>query len=133
MKTQAKTTLRFWQYAIPVFIAIITLCFPAQQLQAFQEQTEQESMDFVQYRGDVFDNTSKKPLVFATVGLEGTNISTITNTEGKFLLKIPKETVDGNVLVSFLGYKTKLIPLQQLKSTRNKIGLDVSVTELATA
>ncbi|MEM7380409.1 MAG: carboxypeptidase-like regulatory domain-containing protein, partial [Bacteroidota bacterium] len=97
---------------------------------AFQEDQEQQEVSFNQYKGEVFDASTKKPLIFATLTLEGTNISTVTNTEGEFLLKIPKSTTDGNIAVSFLGYKTRLLPLSQLKDNNNKIALEVSITEL---
>ena len=62
--------------------------------------------------------------------MEGSNISTITNTEGKFLLKIPTSIKQGNIIVSFLGYKTSVVPLEQLKDNNNKIALMVSITKL---
>ncbi|NJB69549.1 ribosome-associated translation inhibitor RaiA [Saonia flava] len=93
-------------------------------------QDDQET-SFNQYKGEVVDSQTKKPLVFATIALDGTNISTISNTEGEFLLKVPNTTTDGNVLISFLGYSTKLIPLSQFKSDKNVIKLDVSMIELS--
>lgn len=95
---------------------------------AFQERQNEK---FDQYRGEVVDEISEKPLVFATVAIEGTNISTITNTEGSFLLKVPEDLGDGTVIVSFLGYRSRTIPLQELRPRNNKIGLLVSVTELS--
>ncbi|WP_422859383.1 carboxypeptidase-like regulatory domain-containing protein [Flagellimonas sp. S174] len=94
---------------------------------ALQENQEE---DFKQFRGEVIDASTKKPLVFATLSLEETNISTITNTEGEFLLKIPKDKAAGTVIVSFLGYQSKSIPLSDLKSNKNKIPLNISVTQL---
>ena len=115
-------------------IALILLCaafvVPIQYVEA-QEGPQQEITGFKQYKGEVIDSQSKAPLVFASVALEGTNISTVTNTEGDFLLKIPEGTSEGNVLVSFLGYRTKIIPLNQLRPSKNKIVLDVYVTQLA--
>ncbi len=97
---------------------------------AFQEDQDQQEVSFNQFKGEVVDASNKKPLIFATLTLEGTNISTVTNTEGEFLLKIPKSTTDGNIAVSFLGYKTRLLPLSQLRDNNNKIALEVSITEL---
>ncbi|MEX0314972.1 MAG: carboxypeptidase-like regulatory domain-containing protein [Allomuricauda sp.] len=90
----------------------------------------QEQENFAQYKGEVRDASSHKPLVFATLSVEGTNISTITNTEGGFQLKIPSSLTDGTLIVSFLGYKTKNIPISELKPNKNKIELIISVTEL---
>ncbi|UCD61032.1 MAG: carboxypeptidase-like regulatory domain-containing protein [Flavobacteriaceae bacterium] len=95
----------------------------------FQDDAQQVT-SYNQFKGEVVDANNNKPLVFATLTLEGTNISTITNTEGKFLLKIPTSIGQGNIVVAFLGYKSSLIPLGQLKENNNKIALTVSVTEL---
>jgi len=96
----------------------------------FQEQNNQEQTSFSQYKGEVRDSETKKPLIFATLTVEGTNISTVTNTEGSFVLKIPKDTPNKNLLVSFLGYKFKSVSLTALKENNTIILMDVSVTEL---
>lgn len=107
-----------------------TFVVPLQTIEA-QEDPQQEVMAFKQYKGKIVDSQTRSPLIFASVSLEDTNISTVSNTEGEFLLKIPEDTADGNVLVSFLGYKTKLIPLSQMNPKKNRIELDVSVTQLS--
>ncbi|MGB5237923.1 MAG: carboxypeptidase-like regulatory domain-containing protein, partial [Flavobacteriaceae bacterium] len=110
-------------------LLLLMVSIPLQDLHA-QDIPKQE-MSFTQYKGEVLDSQTNNPLVFANIALEGTNISTVTNTEGEFLLKVPENTSDGNVLVSFLGYKTKIIPLNQMRAKNNRVQLDVSVTELA--
>ncbi len=110
-------------------LLVYTLCFFVCLGSAYAYQQDQEE-DFKQYRGEIIDGDTKKPLVFATLSLEETNISTITNTEGEFLLKVPKSITSTNVIVSFLGYETKNIPLSSLKANKNKISLNVSVTQL---
>lgn len=86
---------------------------------------------FKEYLGEVYDSETKKPLIFATLTLEGTNISTITNTEGEFSLKVPESNASENVIVSFLGYRTKRIPILQFKSEDNEIGMTELVTQLS--
>ncbi|SNY99382.1 carboxypeptidase-like regulatory domain-containing protein [Flagellimonas pacifica] len=108
---------------------LCVLAFGTKETFAFQEQSQVDNYN--QYKGKIVDATSKKPLVFATLSVEGTNISTITNTEGSFLLKIPQSITDGTIVVSFLGYKSKNIKLSELKPNKNKISLSVSVTELS--
>ncbi|MFS4449567.1 carboxypeptidase-like regulatory domain-containing protein [Maribacter sp. 2307UL18-2] len=102
-----------------------------QNMFAFFQDTAEEAVSYKQYKGEVLDEETNKPLVFATLTIEGSNISTITNTEGQFALKVPKEMTGGNVLVAFLGYKSRLIPLNQFSDSNTKIKLQVSVTELA--
>ena len=126
MKLQ--TTLISKNIWLTVFALLFSLMLlPVQSIHAFQDEQQQ----YKQYKGEVMDSQTRTPLVFATVALEESNISTVTNTEGEFLLKIPEGTSTGNVLISFLGYKSRLIPLTQMKSNKNKIFLDVSVTQLA--
>lgn len=99
-------------------------------LRAMQETILQDTLSYIQYKGEVVDEQNNTPLVFASLTLDGTNISTVTNTEGEFLLKIPLGTSEGKIVISFLGYKTRVIPLSQLGQNNNRIGLDISVTEL---
>ncbi|MFC4094316.1 carboxypeptidase-like regulatory domain-containing protein [Euzebyella saccharophila] len=95
----------------------------------FQEELQEET-NFKLYKGEVVDSDTKKPLVFASLMVEKSNISTITNTEGEFSLKVPEDITDANIIISFLGYKTKTIALGQLKNGDNRIAMDISVTEL---
>ncbi|MGB5458805.1 MAG: carboxypeptidase-like regulatory domain-containing protein [Eudoraea sp.] len=117
---------------LSAFAGIILLIgIPAtSQASTFFQDNPQEVTSFNQFKGEVVDGENNKPLVFATLTLEGSNISTITNTEGKFLLKIPTSIKQGNIIVSFLGYKTSVVPLEQLKDNKNKIALMVSITKL---
>ncbi|MCM4151327.1 carboxypeptidase-like regulatory domain-containing protein [Arenibacter sp. N53] len=96
----------------------------------YQDVQEQEN-SFNQYHGKIVDSETNNPLVFANLTIENYNISTVSNTEGYFSLKVPKEISEGQVIVSFLGYKTKTIPLSQLKENKNEIALEVSITELS--
>jgi hypothetical protein len=96
---------------------------------AFQDQ-EIQPVEFTSYKGEVVDSETKKPLVFATLTVEGTNISTVTNTEGNFLLKVPNDIKSESLVVTFLGYGTKTVPISSLKEENNKIAMDVLVTEL---
>jgi len=109
-------------------IVFIGLAQTAKAAVFIQDQTDQQS--YTQYSGEVVDTQSKDPLVFASLSLDGTNISTVTNTEGKFSLKVPKDIIDGNLTVSFLGYKTTVIALNLLEEDKNRILLEVLVTEL---
>ena len=86
---------------------------------------------FKEYSGEILDSDTKKPLVFATITLVGTNVSTITNTEGEFLLKLPADTGDKNLIISFLGYKTLSLPLSSLNEGDNEILMTESIVVLS--
>ncbi|MDC6367082.1 MULTISPECIES: carboxypeptidase-like regulatory domain-containing protein [Flavobacteriaceae] len=127
---QSSTTFLRKGNTFVLFLFTLASLLSSTYMVAFQQEQETE-IDFKQYKGEVTDESSGKPLVFATLSVEGTNISTITNTEGDFLLKVPKDMSDGTVVVSFLGYQSKNIALSSLKSSKNKISLLVSVTQLS--
>ncbi|WP_024480007.1 carboxypeptidase-like regulatory domain-containing protein [Cellulophaga baltica] len=91
---------------------------------------EEQQEEFNQYKGKIIDANSKKELVFATITIQNSNISTVTNTEGDFALKIPKALADATVSISFLGYKTKELSLKELIES-NKIALETAVTALS--
>ncbi len=90
----------------------------------------QDSVNYIEYKGIVVDHDTNEPLISATIELNETNISTITNDEGKFLLKIPNDYADGKITVSFLGYNDTTINLTSLDKTNSTIKLKTSITEL---
>ena len=49
----------------------------------FEEDIIPDTLNTVQYRGKIVDGESGAPLVFATLTLEGTNIATVSNSEGE--------------------------------------------------
>ena len=85
---------------------------------------ENDTTKFSQFKVKVFDLRSKKELSFATLSLIGDNISTVTNSEGEFSIKVPKNKLDGRLLISFLGYKNKTINLKELEAENNLILLE---------
>ena len=121
------STLQF-KATLLCIIGALAMLLPQSSLAFQQNNTE---LDYNEYSGEVKEASSNKALVFATLTVEGTNISTISNTEGNFLLKVPKEHASKNLVVSFLGYKTKTLPISSLEREGNEISLEVSVTQLS--
>ena len=89
------------------------------------------SQSFNEYKGYVIGNDTRKPLVFADISVVNTNISTITNKEGEFTLKVPKSLSSNSITISFLGYETKEISQERLKGKNNAIALNVITTQLS--
>jgi len=128
---QKKSDLPKKSIVTTLFFVLLILISTTHEASAFFQVNEQASVSFNQYKGEVLDMVSKKPLVFATLSIAETNISTITNTEGEFTLKVPEGLDSNTVVVSFLGYKTKTIPLSQLSDNKNEILMEVAITELS--
>ncbi len=90
-----------------------------------------DTIGFNEYRGSVIDSKTKKPLEFATLLINGTNISTITNTQGDFLLKVPKKFANRRVTISFLGYTSKVISLSDFDKDNTIVRLETYIEELS--
>ena len=60
---------------------------------------------FITISGLVTDIEDQTPLPFASIGLKGTSLGTITNTQGEFDFHIPDSRKDGILVISMLGYK----------------------------
>jgi hypothetical protein len=54
--------------------------------------------------GIVLDKESREPLIFASVGIKGKPIGTITNLQGQFDFHIPNEYRNDILTISMLGY-----------------------------
>jgi len=114
-----------------ILVSLLLVVWGIQDSNAFYQDADEQEINYKQYKGEVRDSETKKPLIFAELSVDGTNISTISNTEGEFALKVPNNLLNGNLLVTFLGYKSKLMPLAQLKEGKNKIYMEVSIVELS--
>ncbi len=97
---------------IITFLLITIFVFQGQFLLA--QKTQTNTSTFIEYNGSVVDISTKKALIFADLNVKGTNISTITNSEGEFLLKIPKDITNKIVVVSYLGYESLDFLLYQI-------------------
>ncbi len=90
-----------------------------------------DTIGYNEYRGSVMDAKTKKTLEFATLLVNGTNISTITNKQGDFLLKVPKKMASRQVTVSFLGYTSKVISLSDFDKDNTIVRLETYIEELS--
>ncbi len=90
-----------------------------------------DTIGFNQYKGKVVSSKSKKSLIFASITVNGTNISTVTNTQGEFLLKVPKRYTKNRVTFSFLGFTSQVVKLAELNEDNNIIKLETHIEELS--
>jgi hypothetical protein len=88
--------------------------------------------ELLSIRGKVTDSATDVPLVFAGVTAKGTNISTVTNIDGEFLLKIYRGEAT-EIEISYVGYKNKTIAVSELRTDdrMNYIELDVSFVPIS--
>lgn len=84
---------------------------------------------FKEVKGKIIDENSKNILVFADIVLNDTNISTITNSDGMFVLKVPDSLINKTLVISHLGYQKKEINISTFENN-SKIALTPAITEL---
>lgn len=104
---------------------IITLCLISS---GFGMTLSAQSMKTI--TGKVIDYRNRKGLPNVNISLDGTNVGTITNTEGKFSFLIPDNGY-ANVTFSTLGFTTRSIPSDSLMSDYNLIGMEKQPVELS--
>lgn len=107
-----------------LYVVVFLLIQPAVLAQ------DQESADYKEYKGLVIDGKTKKPLEYASISVSNSNISTISNLEGVFLIKVPESLKNENVIITYLGYQNKNVPLSSFGSGTFKVSMEESFEKL---
>lgn len=92
-------------------------------------QDQNADLDFKELQAKVIDNNTKSPLVFTDIVIKDSNISTVTNGDGEFLLKIPSNLFEGIITVSHLGYQQRELRISSI-TNHQKIVLSPAITKL---
>ncbi|MBL7111314.1 MAG: carboxypeptidase-like regulatory domain-containing protein [Bacteroidales bacterium] len=85
-----------------------------------------DSVKYTSYIGRVLEKDTKKPVVFANVQIFGTNIGTVTNSDGDFLIKIPDTGDEKQLIINHLGFKKSVVDVKDLSQKRNIIYLEIA-------
>jgi hypothetical protein len=81
-------------------------------------------------KGRVVDDPSGKPLAYATIALSGTSLGSITNEEGDFSFKVPENIFNPVLVVSYMGYRNKVVPVSYPSGDNLTIRLEKEVIPL---
>ncbi|WP_299888447.1 carboxypeptidase-like regulatory domain-containing protein [uncultured Lacinutrix sp.] len=90
-----------------------------------------QAQNFTEFKGKIVSESSGKSLPLADIVIKNTNISTVSNSDGEFALKVPNTDLDKSIIVTYLGYKKTEILLSKLKKQNAKIKLPEAATVLA--
>jgi hypothetical protein len=96
---------------------LLLLAFTAQTIYAgtAPDRKKNDQQTLLTFRGKVVDAETGTPLVFASVAVKETNVATVTNIDGEFIIKIAETQTSRNLEVTYLGYKNKVVPLTDLR------------------
>lgn len=75
----------------------------------------QDPKSVITIKGKVIDTETRNPLIFATITVQGTNVATVTNLDGEFILKIASTLSNPSIEVLFIGYENRIIPVSDLR------------------
>lgn len=130
MSTSTKFTI--YKFISICIFAFFLILFPNQSLAVNLNDTSPkgDSENYMEYKGKVVDKKNGTTLSFASLIVNGTNISTITNSEGEFSLKVPKDILDPTITVSYIGFKNKLMALANLKTEKSRIEMEATAIQL---
>lgn len=107
----------------PIFIFLFT----AEVTAMLQQNSE---TGYTEYKGLVVNSQNKNPLQAVYLSVENSNISTVTNLDGEFSLKIPDHLQDAYVIVSHLGFRSLKLPISFFEKDRVVIEMQESLEEL---
>jgi len=126
-----KTKKNFHSFPFKLWSLVLLslpVCLPSQN--NFQKNFQKNDSDYVEFSGKIVDVKNGDVLPFATLSVEGSNITTVSNSEGEFSLKIPKEFQDKTLTVSYIGYKNRILKISELKQENSRITLEPMIVSL---
>jgi len=80
-----------------------------------------DTINFNVYKGSVVDADNNDPLPFATIEAVGLSIATVTNIDGDFTLKIPKDQNVSRIKVSYVGYNNAIAELAGMEGNASAV------------
>ncbi|MFN7494673.1 MAG: serine hydrolase [Cyclobacteriaceae bacterium] len=81
-------------------------------------------------KGKILNQTDKKPIAYANVGIPNTGIGTISNEDGSFSLQLSKLNLKDTLRFSGIGFSKRAIPIQSLLDKEVIVYLKEQVTQL---
>ncbi len=113
-----------------LFRLLLILCLlPTSSL--FSENRAQPDSTYL-LKGRVLGGDTNEPLVNASISVQQVNVSSVTNQDGYFSIRVPASTRNSQLLVRHLGYENREIPIVTLvNSPNNHITLKPSPIELS--
>ena len=85
---------------------------------------------FLTISGVAKDSKTQEAIVFATVSVPGTDIGTVTNSEGEFTLKVSKSLNAKSFEISHISYKNTSFPFEETNGKSKTFLLEQHVYQL---
>lgn len=89
--------------------------------------------DIVRYKqisGTILEKITQTPIPYCSVSLEGTGVGTVTNSNGKFLLRVPDTLHIERLHISHIGYEPHRIPIALMENSPMNIYLTPHIVSI---
>lgn len=98
---------------------------------AFTLCQETFAQNLITFSGKVKNHKTKRNIENVSLTVPGTNIGTVTNGDGYFALKIPKEDLGQGIKVEQIGYQSRVFSPEELSSNPEDLILYIEPTAKA--
>ena len=106
-------------YYLAVVMTLFSICCFASS-----SEPQKDLAGTFKLTGTIRDASTNEPLSFASISVEGTSLGEITDERGRFLIDI--QPGDYNLKCSYVGYKTKTIPV----SIQGDVNISITLNSL---
>jgi hypothetical protein len=83
----------------------------------------------MELKGKVADFSNYMPIVSANIYIQQTTLGTISNSDGKFVLQVPRQFESDTLVISSIGYKSFKVPISDFDASE-AIYLDTDIASL---
>lgn len=88
-----------------------------------------DSYSQMELKGKVADFSTYMPIVSANIYIQQTTLGTISNSDGKFVLQVPRQFESDTLVISSIGYKSFKVSISDFDSSED-IFLDTDIASL---
>src|SRR5690554_3957652 len=111
-------------------ITLFLIVYLSSATSLLYSHTDQQQGTTIQLRGRVIGSDTNQPLTNASVSTESAHVSTVTNQDGYFTIRVPLSSLNSKLIIRHIGYGNREVPIITLiDSPNNHIALITSPTQ----
>lgn len=122
MKTKISKAIAFMMMSM--ILSGVVFSTPARALPPQGAQSDENTPGYNTYHGRLMDKSTNDRISYASIFVQGQNVSTISNDQGEFVLKVAQNSGAKNIVISHLGYKSLIVPLSELTHRVNRLYME---------
>jgi hypothetical protein len=118
------------QMGVP-FLTFMLLLGQVTYASVEQVEINVDSIQYMYCKGLVLDETSGKPLSYASILVEGTNMASVTNSDGEFVLKVPEHLKDHYILITYIGFQNARLSISSFSNEIKRVPMKIAEVGLS--